>query len=161
MKKIFAVAVLGAIALVGGKAQAQTPNIASHDVTFEVQAINSITLGSGVSLTINAAVAGDAPTSVSANSSYAITTNEVGQKVTAEIDADMPTGVTLSVLLAAPTGGAATSQSLSTGAQDVVTGVSTLNESGLQVHYTLAAISAAGVVASDSRTVTYTIIAGS
>jgi hypothetical protein len=73
----------------------------------------------------------------------------------------MPSGVTLSVSLAAPSGAAsAGSVSLGTVAQDVVTGIGTVSASGLNVTYTLSATAAAGVVASDSRTVTYTITTG-
>jgi hypothetical protein len=159
MTKISLVALAAAaVTLSASNAQAQT---ATQDVTFEVQAINSISMVGSPSLTIIAATAGSAPTSISAGGTYSITTNEVGQKVTAQIDANMPSGVTLSVLLAAPSGASAFAKLLSDAAQDVITGVSTLNASGLSVDYTLAATAAAGVVASDSRTVTYTIVAGS
>ena len=161
MKKIYlAVLMTAAVTLSAQAAEAQS-NQASHSVSFEVQAINSISVSGSPSLTIVAANAGSAPTSVSATASYSITTNEVNQKVTASIDADMPSGVTLSVLLAEPTGASATQQNLSTVAKDVLSGVSTLSEAGLSIGYTLSATAAAGVVPADSRTVTYTIIAGS
>jgi hypothetical protein len=161
MKKIHIAALIAAaVSLTAGTTQAQSDQ-ASHLVSFEVQAINSISVTGSPSLVISAANAGSAPTSVTANATYSITTNEVGQKVTASIDSDMPSGVTLSVLLGAPTGASASSQSLSEIAADVLTGVSTLSEAGLSMEYTLAATAAAGVVAADSRTVTYTILAGS
>jgi hypothetical protein len=160
VKKIFIAAMVAAAAsLAAPEANAQS-NQASHDVSFEVQAINSISVTGSPSLTIVAANAGSAPTSVSASASYSITTNELNQKVTASIDSDMPSGVTLSVLLGAPTGASATQQSLSTIAKDVLSGVSTLSEAGLSMDYTLSATAAAGVVPADSRTVTYTIVAG-
>jgi hypothetical protein len=159
MKKVFVAALMAAVAGLSGKAQAQS-NVSSHVVSFEVQAINSITVTGSPSLTITAANAGSAPTSVTASASYSITTNEVDQRVTASIDEDMPSGVTLSVLLGAPSGASATEQDLSSVAKDVLTGISTLNEVGLSMGYTLKATAAAGVVAADSRTVTYTILAG-
>jgi hypothetical protein len=113
-------------------------------------------------LTINAALAGSAPTFVTdATAVYAITTNEVDRTITAAIDENMPSGVTLSVWLAAPTGADSEGyQALSTTPTAVVTGISTLNESGLGITYKLEATSAAGVVASDTRMVTLTISAG-
>ena len=141
-----------------GSAHAQT---ATQDVSYEVQAINQLAFSGSPTLTISTATAGSAPTSVNASATYAITTNETNQKVTAQIDSDMPSGVGLSVSLAAPSGGtSAGAVSLSTTAQDVVTGISTVNASGLGVSYTLTATSAAGVVPAGSRTVTYTIVAG-
>jgi opacity protein-like surface antigen len=145
-------------ALPAARAQAQS---ATQDVTLEVQAINQIAFTGSPSLTIASATAGSAPNSASANATYAITTNESDRKITAEIDSDTPSGLTLSVNLAAPSGAtSAGAVQLSTTAQDVVTGISTVNASGLNVTYTLQATSAAGVVPSTSRTVTYTITAG-
>ncbi|MDB4950807.1 MAG: hypothetical protein JWM27_3456 [Gemmatimonadetes bacterium] len=154
-----AAAALVATAAFAGSAAAQT---ATQDVGFEVQAISQIAFSGSPTLTISTATAGSAPTSATASGSYAVTTNETNQKITAEIDATMPTGVTLTASLAAPSGGTSAGvKTLSTTAQDVVTGISTLNQSGLSVSYGLSATSAAGVVAADSRTVTYTILAGS
>lgn len=152
-----AVALLAAF---GGRASAQAT--ATQDVSYEVQAVSQLSFSGSPSLTIAAATAGSAPTSVTANATYAVTTNETDRKITAQIDSDMPSGVSLSVSLAAPSGGtSAGAVSLSTVAQDVVTGISTLNASGLGVTYSLSATSAAGVVPAGSRTVTYTILAGS
>ena len=73
----------------------------------------------------------------------------------------MPSGVTLSASLAAPTGATSVGPVALTGtAQDLVTGIATLNESGKVITYNLSATSAAGVVASASKTVTLTITAG-
>lgn len=153
----YVVPVIGLIAI-GSKAEAQQ---ATQDVTFEVQAINQIAFTGSPSLVISSATAGGAPTSATANASYAITTNETNRKITAEINSALPAGVTLSVSLAAPAGGAsAGAVSLGTTAQDVVTGISPVNASGLGVTYTLSATAAAGVVPSGTRTVTYTVTAG-
>lgn len=134
----------------------------TQTVTYEVQAINELSVSSGtVSLTVNAATAGSAPTTATDSSTtFAITTNQSTRKITGAIDTNMPSGVTLSVALAAPTGGtSAGSQSLSTVAANLVTGIATLNESAKTITYSLAATSAAGVVASASKTVTLTITA--
>jgi hypothetical protein len=159
MNKRYAVAALVLLAVVATDAKAQTAN---QTVTFEVQAINQIAVTGSPSLTISTAVAGNAPTSVTAAASYAITTNQSNRKITASLNTAMPADVTLSVALAAPSGASAPASPvvLTTGAQDVVTGVSLLNAAALSITYTLSATSAAGVVPSSSKTVTYTVTAG-
>lgn len=143
---------------VAGKAAAQT-----QTVTYEVQAINQLSVsGDPGALVISSATAGSAPTDATdATTTWAITTNQTGTKVTAAINTAMPTGVTLKVNLAAPTGAtSAGAVSLGTIAADLVTGITKLNESAKTVTYTLSATAAAGVVASASKTVTYTVVAG-
>jgi hypothetical protein len=89
-----------------------------------------------------------------------VTTNQTGAKVTASINSNMPAGLTLSVSLGAPAGTTSIGNSLSTTAVDLVTGITKLAQGGLSVGYTLDATPAAGVVASTTRTVTYTITGG-
>lgn len=140
------------------EARAQT-----QTVTYEVQAINQMSVsGNPGALVISTAVAGAAPTAVTdASTTWAITTNQTGTKVTAALDMAMPAGVTLKVDLGAPTGATgAGAVALGTVAADLVTGITKLNESGKTVTYTLSATAAAGVVASADRTVTYTVVAG-
>ena len=73
----------------------------------------------------------------------------------------MPAGVTLSCNLGAPAGASSAGlKSLSTVAVDVVTGITKLNASGLSLSYQLDATSAAGVITSTTRVVTYTITGG-
>ncbi len=136
---------------------------ATQTVTFAVSAINELSVsGNPGALTVATATAGDAPNAVTDGStSYAITTNETGRKITGAINSAMPDGLTLSVTLAAPTGATSSKQALSTSAVDLVTGISTLNESGKTITYELQATSAAGVVSSATKTVTFTILAGS
>ena len=150
---------LAALAVAAPAAQAQT---ATQTVTFQVNAINQIAFVGAPSLTITTATAGSAPTSVTdATSSWAVTTNQTGAKITASIASNMPTGLTLSSSLVAPA--AATSAgflSLSTTAVDLVTGITKLAQGALGVSYQLDATPAAGVVASATRLVTYTITGG-
>ena len=150
---------LAALAVAAPAAQAQT---ATQTVTFQVNAINQIAFVGAPSLTITTATAGSAPTSVTdATSSWAVTTNQTGAKITASIASNMPTGLTLSSSLVAPA--AATSAgflSLSTTAVDLVTGITKLAQGALGVSYQLDATAAAGVVASATRLVTYTITGG-
>jgi CheY-like chemotaxis protein len=140
-------------------ANAQT---ATQTVTFQVDAINQVSVAGTPTLAISAAVAGGAPTSVtSTGNSWAVTTNQSGAKITASIGSAMPAGVTLSANMAAPAGGTSAGyQALSTTAIDLVTGITKLNASGLSLDYKLDATTTAGVVASTTRVVTYTITGG-
>lgn len=155
LKKLFPMVALFAASAV----QAQT---ATQTVTFQVDAINEVAFAGAPSLTINAATAGSAPTSATSNvATWAVTTNQSGAKITASINAAMPAGVTLQANLAAPAGATSAGlTSLTTVAADVVTGITQLAASALGVTYQLNATAAAGVVASQSRTVTYTITGG-
>ena len=152
-------AVAALVVVAAPLAHAQT---ATQTVTFAVNAINQIAVTGAPSLTITTATAGSAPTSVTdATATWAVTTNQTGAKITASIATNMPAGLTLSSSLAAPTGGASAGfQALSTVAADVVTGITKLAQSGLVVTYKLDATAAAGVIASGTRVVTYTITGG-
>lgn len=138
-------------------------NTAQQTVTFQVDAINEISVsGNPGALAINTATPGSQPTDDTDNStSWAVTTNGTNKKMTGDIDANMPANVTLQVNLVAPTGGSSSGdQSLSTTAADLVTSVTGVAESGLTITYTLSATIAAGVVAQDTRTVTLTLTDG-
>jgi len=151
-----------ALATFGFSASAQAADSATQTVTFEVQAINEISVTGNPSLTINTATPGSEPTAATDNSAtYAITTNGKGKTITAAINTAMPTGLTLKVSLAAPTGGTSAGDViLSTTAADVVTGVVPVAESDLTITYTLEATIKAGVVNSTTRDVTFTITDG-
>ena len=151
----------GLILLMSGTVMAG--NTVEVTVTYEVTAINEISVSdNSINLTINAAVAGSAPTPVQDSSStYAITTNGDNKKITGVLNTAMPSGVTLQVELTAPTGATSAGTVTLTGtAADLVTGISTLNESEKAITYTLSATSAAGIVESASKTVTFTISDG-
>ena len=155
MKKLLAsLAILAATSVV---ASAQVTQV----VTFQVNAINQISVSGSPSLLINTATAGSAPTSATAAASWAVTTNQTGAKITASLNSAMPAGLTLSVDMTAPTGATgAGATALGTTAVDVVTGITKLAQGALGVTYTLDATPAAGVVASTTRTVTFTITGG-
>jgi hypothetical protein len=147
-----------AVAFSATEARAQT-----QTATYEVRAINQMSVsGNPAALVISTAVAGSAPTDATdAATTWAITTNQTGTKVTAAIDLDMPAETALKVHLGAPTNAtSAGAVALGAIAKDVVTGITKLNESAKLVTYTLSATAKAGVVASATRTVTYTVVAG-
>jgi hypothetical protein len=143
-------------------AQAASAQTANQIVTIQVDAINVIAFAGSPSLVINTAVAGSAPSSATnATATWAVTTNQTGSKITASLSSAMPAGLTLSANLGAPTGAASNGlTALGVGAVDLVTGITKLAQGTLGVTYQLDATVAAGVVASQSRTVTYTITGG-
>lgn len=153
--------ILATVALVAGVASAASAQTSTQVVTFQVTAVNRIAFVGSPSLIVNTATAGSNPTSASdASSSWAVTTNQSNAKVTASINSNMPAGLTLSVDLGAPAGTTSIGNSLSTTDVDLVTGITKLAQGSLSVSYTLDATPAAGVVASTTRTVTYTITGG-
>ena len=135
----------------------------TQTVTFAVNAINEMAASTDPgALTISTATAGSQPDNATdATTTYAITTNadsSAPKKITGAIESVMPTAVTLTVNLAAPSvGSSAGATALSTSAADLVTGISKVAESGRTITYTLSATVAAGVVASATRTVTLTL----
>ena len=135
---------------------------ATQTVTFQVTAINQIAVTGTPSLVINSASAGSAPTAVlSSGNTWSVTTNQTGASITASIPTAMPTGVTLSANLTAPSGATSTGlTALTTTAVNVVTGITKQNASGLALGYQLDATAAAGVVSSATRVVTFTITGG-
>ena len=138
-------------------------NTAQQTVTFEVQAIDEISVsGNPAALIVSTATAGSEPDAVTNNATtYAVTTNGTNKKITGDLDVAMPANTTLQVNLTAPTGGSsAGAVTLSASAADLVTGITQKAESGLTITYTLSATVSAGIVASDSRTVTLTLTAG-
>lgn len=142
---------------VAGTAGAQTQTI-----NFSVAAINQLALsGNTVTLNIVSAAAGSNPTQATDNAStWAVTTNQSGAKISASLNSDMPSGLTLQVSLGAPAGAtSAGALTLSSASVDLVTGVSQVAANGLAMNYTLDATPAAGVT-SGTRTVTYTITGG-
>lgn len=156
MRKVLYIAPLAALVF-GGFASEATGQTAT--ATYQVTAINEVSVSGNPSLLIDAASELSGVTNNT--TTWAVTTNETGKKVTGKIDTAMPTGVTLEVNLTAP-GGATSAGSKALGIAEVnlVTGITTLEASGLGVVYTLKATPQAGVVASATKTVTYTIVAG-
>lgn len=143
-------------------ARAAFAQTATQTVTFQVDAINQIAVSGTPSLVINAAVAGSAPTTVtSTGSTWSVTTNQTGAKITASLSSAMPSGLTLSAQLGAPSGATSAGlKSLGTTSVDLVTGISKLNATGLSLGYQLDATAAAGVVTSSTRVVTFTVTGG-
>lgn len=133
---------------------------ANATVSFGVNAINEISLsGNPATLTINSATAGSNPTSASDSSTtYSITTNQTSKVITGSIDSNMPSGLTLSISLIAPSGAtSAGSVAMTTTPQNLVTSISSVAQSSLGITYVLSASSLAASQGPLMRTVTYTI----
>lgn len=152
-----AITVLGSTPLAA--IQAQT---ATQTVQFQVNAVNQIAVsGNPTPLAIATATAGSALTSAtSTGTTYAITTNESNQKITASLDQGLPAGVTLEILLGAPAGAvSAGSVPLGTAGADLVTGISATASSALPITYRLNATTQVQMGPA-ARTVTFTIVSG-
>lgn len=162
MKKLFLPSAAAMIAL-AFSVESASSQTATATATYEVQSVDVISVsGNPAKLMIVAGNPGEAPAAVTDNTTtWSVTTNGTARKVTGVIDVAMPSGVTLGVALAAPTGATSVGNvTLTTLAADLVTGITQLDESLLGVTYTLSATLAAGAVAESTRTVTYTILAG-
>lgn len=151
------------LALSSGTALSVDTNVATQSVTYEVEEIGLLSIaGTPAAMTISAAsAAGQQPTPVTDSSTtYSLTSNDSlkNHKITASINSDMPTGVTLEVELEAPTGAtSAGKKALAQTAADVVTGITPVIATGKTITYTLSATVAAGIVTSANKTVTFTL----
>jgi len=159
MKKLMLLAIAGLALFAAVSAYAANTDDAT--VTFEVQAINELTVsGDPGALIVSTATAGSEPDAESdATTTYAITNNELNHKITGQIDEAMPANVTLTINLAACTTSVTSGAvDISDGAaHDLVTSIDLVAEAGNTITYGLSATVAAGVVASDTRTVTLTL----
>ena len=139
---LFAVLLL----IIGGPAAAQTMAVS----------------GNPGALHITTAVPGSQPTSVSNNTTtYTVTTPNANKtyRITAQINANMPVGVTLTATFAAPAGATSVGPvALDVTARNVVTGVPKSTNSTQSITYQLSGTAAAGVIASSTRMVTLTVI---
>lgn len=124
----------------------------------------SITVsGDPAVLTVRTATPGVEPDPVSdATTTYAVTTTSANQRIVARLDAPLPTGVTLTIQLAAPSGAASRGEvSLTTVDQEVVGPIPTPGTyTGLAIIYRHVATVKAGPVPTTARAVTITVVSG-
>jgi hypothetical protein len=154
MKNIFTFALLTVLFASTSFAQS---NKASQQVAINVAEIAVIAVSGTINMTIASAVAGQAPDAATASASYAVTTNGKNQKIAAALDQDLPKGLTLFATMAAPANATGAGRvELSKKGADLVSGISSTNQTGLGLTYeAVATVNATpdNVV----RTVTYTI----
>jgi len=168
MKKVLVVSLLvtALIASLGVLSVAATTG--AQTLTYEVTAINEISVSGTPSLTVITAVAGQDPTFVEddTDNTYSVTTNSTSaKKITVGLNSDMTSGLTLLVKMASPTIGATGKDAYvdisntATTAANVLTAITKTNgvENAAAITYKLSATAAAGVIASDTRTVTFTL----
>lgn len=108
---------------------------------------------------IQGATAGQVAAPVVESSTSYTLKNKGNTKLTAQLSAPMPSGVTLSATFGAPSGAASIPNvALDALARDVVTGINGNSNSTYTITYTLSATLNAGVVPIQSRTVTLTVV---
>lgn len=145
MRAVRRIALLVGLAVWAGEARAQIFSVSGSPSTMKV---STATAGLGLTPVTDA------------STKYTLFELSGGHhEITAEINAAMPAGVTLTVQLAAPSGATSTGPvALTVAAHPVVTNIGTAFTSSA-ITYELSATPAAGVVPSQSRTVTFTIVA--
>jgi hypothetical protein len=162
-------AVMFLLCVGAGAAAAQT---ATQTFQTQLDVVHAISVsGTPSTMRILAATPGTGLTSITdATSTYAITTNDTattgtGVVITAAITSGgaLPTGETLTLALQAPGGGgtSAGAVTLTTSAQNVVTGITPQNASGRTITYVYSATVSAAPRNAVSRTVTLTLATGS
>ena len=145
---VFAASVgLAIIAPAEGSAQAQTLSVSGSPAA--PLAIVGVAGGAGSQ---------PAPAVNSATTYTVKVPTKTVKKITAQLDSNMPLGTTLTVSLAPPTGASSVPVVLSTTVTDAVTNITSKNNQTKAITYTLNATVAAGVVGSQTRTVTFTLI---
>ncbi len=121
------------------------------------------TAGTPGLMRVSSAVAGSQPAPITmAGGTYTVTTPTANKQyaITAQLNANMPTGLTLAITLAAPGQGSVSlgAVSLDVTARNVVTGIKKNMNATQSITYQFTATTAAGVIPLSSRTVTLTII---
>ena len=125
--------------------------------------VGTVTVGAAPGLLrVTSAVAGFEPDPVTATSSITVKAQKANkpQKITVQLNTAMPAGLTLTLDMTVPTG--ATDQgtvTLDATARALMGNITNLTAETETLTYTFIATAAAGVVAAQSRTVTFTILA--
>ena len=87
-------------------------------------------------MTINQDTAGEAPDAATASASYSVTTNGKNRKISAELDQDMPEGLTLYAEMSAPGDSKSKGKTeLSDKSKDLVLKLTKVNAAGLDLSY--------------------------
>ncbi|MDB4873759.1 MAG: hypothetical protein JWM41_205 [Gemmatimonadetes bacterium] len=120
---------------------------------------SSISVTSPSALSISAATAGGQPVGQSTTASYSVTVVGGRKKITAQLEAPLPPGVTLTISLAAPSGAVSLgSATLSTSSRDMVRYIAIGQYTSLTVTLSLNASVSAGVVPFNYSHVVLTLV---
>src|SRR2546423_3741800 len=117
--------------------------------------------GNPRTMTVTGAVAGSQPLTVTDNfTTYTVSALAIQpRKITAQINTNMPGGVTLTILLVAPSGATSSGRvALDNTARDVVSNITNTIPQARTIEYQLTATVSAGVVPISTRTVTLTLV---
>jgi hypothetical protein len=116
--------------------------------------------GSPGAMTITSAVAGADPTSVNNSSTTYSAVVVLTSHITASLGSNMPTDVTLTINMAVGAGATSAGPvALDVTARNVVTNI-TSSQLNKTITYNLSALASAGVISSQSRVVTLTLVLG-
>ena len=152
------------VSLLGVAPCALSAQTATQVVTFSVVSSSRVAIGNLAAPIRTVSISPDRirTSAVVAGTSYAVTTNEINQKITASLDAGVPKAFALAVSLGAPRGASSKGLTvLGTTAKDVVTGISVVDGADLPMTYQWKdSSSAASAAVLRNRLVTYTITAG-
>lgn len=137
-----------------GALQGSGISVLSQSVSVSVASINIVAVSaSSVSLSLSTGME-----ATDNSTTYDITVNGSSKKLTGSLNADYSNGISLDIELAPPTGASAQLRTLTTAAQDLVSGISYAAESNLVITYTgRAQPSTSPNGAGETRTVTITV----
>ena len=145
-RSIALVAIVATLLLRAGSLGAQTISVGANPSTMTVT---------------NTPAPGLDPLPISVTSTYSITTNQPNKifKVTGQLNANMPAGLTLTASMDVPSGATSLgAQTLTTTPIDIITGITRNTTFSGTITYQFIATATAGVIAAQSRGVTYTIL---
>lgn len=124
--------------------------------------VGTVTASAGPPLLrVNSAAAGFEPNPVTGTATITVAAQKANkpQQVTAQLNAPMPAGLTLTLEMTAPTGATSSGTvTLDATARALMGNITNTTPETETLTYTFTATTAAGVVAADSRTVTFTIL---
>lgn len=151
-----------AAALVATPATATLAQRATQVVTFRVEGIDQLAFTGAPTLVISSAATGQSTASVrTPGGTWSVTTNRTGERITANVDEELPPGLVLSVHLQAPSGAQSIGfRSLGATPVEVIRDLSPTAMRDLPLTYQLDAKITAGTVVTGTRTVIFTITAG-
>ncbi len=161
MKKLMMVLMIATMTMLLVNSAFAQPATQTQTLTLSVGTVyKMIVSGNPAAMNITTGTAGtDALTSVTdASTTYSITQNYGPTvKITAQLDAALAAGYSLTVTLASGKGTSIPNVPLNATAANVVTGIGMGADAAKQISYTFAANASAGTMASGSHTVTYTL----
>jgi hypothetical protein len=160
MRNSLILVVVALSTMLAGNAFAAPANYAHQTVTFQIMEISQLSVSDNPEALVIYYLDeyGDLVPATDNSTTYDIWTNGSSARITGEIDEAMPSYTTLEINLEAPSSGNSVGQvALTTSPQSLVTGISKLSGTELEIGYEFSASIQAGRISEDYRTVTLTI----